>query len=1273
MVYTVRFIASPTGALVAGANVEGSGDVTLKAPAGTVFAADLANYQFADVTKGTTGTTFAFNGVRGDGGATISLPVPISIAAGDQVTVTAPGTASTTSGNRSLTITTSSDTPGVHAGYTLVAPSPVTAQSVGLSTTAAGATAVGYRVAFTASKTGGLVPDTAFTAGAGDVILSAPAGTVFDHDLAAYDFDDITSGKTGHSFGFQGAISRGGATISMPVPIVISAGDKVSVVAHGAGSPHGAGPMRMTISTTSDTRAVSAGYKLTAALRVQGLFVTPSFTQAGAPGAVYTIGLSTSGTGAIEQGGEIVISGPPGTVFPSDSDDYCIQSGGSSFCAPVLGVSLGKSGSAAAMTVFQAIPASTPAVITITGVRNGSAHGSGALTVTTSSDTAAASAPLQFIAWSGAQLTGTVSFQGTPQPGVQMLTCPVAGTPGPCESTATSGSGTFAEPVNFGTYALTATPASLTGAQAATVQVTASSAHPIVSAAITLQKPPGVPSGSTFKANGQTFTAGQVPSLFWEGPSSLSLAGPRDGLGVVAVTGTNTNTGAQQSVVAPLIETPRGSGSYTATLPAMYPVHGAATVQSLILPPPSSPPSPTDLKGGSSSGGTRLLAVVHGSVKEILFGGKPGTGLQQVAPGLYTVISPAGAGSVPMTAVVSAASPAQIGARRGAQTSTVPMGNWLYLPTVEISSSSGPSDGDGTVTFTGAPLGLDPVVIFGGDPSREVTQTGQDSYTVSVPPGAGTEPITVVVPGTGFVDAGTYTRTDTSNDLAAQRSDYYGNGFEGLAGLSTISSIGNAILGKPGGLESLLEGVGESWITALTGYKFVNGPGSVVLSTLGSELLAAGPEGILAYMLARIAVNEYDKFVGAQFGALIDPSGTVVDRSGRPVAGAKATLQTRSSSGGGFEAVAAAGAGISPHVNPQTTGKDGRFDWNAAAGVYRVHALSATCRTTGHQPASGNTVPFTLPPPAVGLVIALPCQLGKATRPRVTGLSPAVVPSAGGPVLVTGTGLGAATRVTLGKHAVSFVRLGAGLLQITVPPGAGSSPVAVTTPSGTSTSAPGVATLRYLSLAVPPALDVAVHGVSVRAVAALSAPRLTTISAGDLMLAFVSASGPAGKAQRVTAVAGGGLAWKLVRRSDQKGGGTAEVWQARAKGAVRAAAIMAKLLDKAQGSITVAAFTGAGSVAGTAAGSGRGAPSVLAAVRPNSVIWAVGRDTSGTAAVKPARGQSLVYLDRLASAVGTAWIQVAPAVAGISKVRVSDSAPTAVPWELVAVAIGPVT
>ncbi len=130
VVYAVAFTASSGGALASG-----SGTVTLAGPAGTVFDNQQGQYLFRDVTSGATGGVFGFQGTDSAGGSSITEPVPIAIAAGDQVTVAAQGVASAPgAGSKQLAISTSSDTSTATAGFALTAASPVRSASVRLST-----------------------------------------------------------------------------------------------------------------------------------------------------------------------------------------------------------------------------------------------------------------------------------------------------------------------------------------------------------------------------------------------------------------------------------------------------------------------------------------------------------------------------------------------------------------------------------------------------------------------------------------------------------------------------------------------------------------------------------------------------------------------------------------------------------------------------------------------------------------------------------------------------------------------------------------------------------------------------------------------------------------------------------------------------------------------------------------------------------------------------------------------------------------------------------
>lgn len=114
--------------------------------------------------------------------------------------------------------------------------------------------------------------------------------------------------------------------------------------------------------------------------------------------------------------------------------------------------------------------------------------------------------------------------------------------------------------------------------------------------------------------------------------------------------------------------------------------------------------------------------------------------------------------------------------------------------------------------------------------------------------------------------------------------------------------------------------------------------------------------------------------------ALIDPQGVVYERArydaaiaaGKTpdqaraeaaISGATVELQ-RKGADTVFRKVLSGDPGITPNVNPQTTGADGRYQWDVSAGVYRV-VVSKTGFDTVASPE------VTIPPPVLDLHVAL--------------------------------------------------------------------------------------------------------------------------------------------------------------------------------------------------------------------------------------------------------------------------------------------------------------
>jgi RHS repeat-associated protein len=207
----------------------------------------------------------------------------------------------------------------------------------------------------------------------------------------------------------------------------------------------------------------------------------------------------------------------------------------------------------------------------------------------------------------------------------------------------------------------------------------------------------------------------------------------------------------------------------------------------------------------------------------------------------------------------------------------------------------------------------------------------------------------------------------------------------------------------------------------------------------------------------------------------------------------------------------------------------------------------------------------------------------------------------------------------------------------------------------------------------PPATDKVVSANETTKATKITSPAVTTKSANELVLAFISADGPNTKTQSITSVSGGGLTWSRAAQSNGERG-TAEVWQAHATSVLHAVKITAALNHTGyDGSITIATFTGSGSVLGAhaVAGAASGAPSVsLSTTGPDSLVWAAGEDSQHSTARTAVSGQTVVHQYLETNSSGTSWAQKVPAVTSAhTTVQVADSAPTTDRWEFAAVEI----
>jgi hypothetical protein len=135
--------------------------------------------------------------------------------------------------------------------------------------------------------------------------------------------------------------------------------------------------------------------------------------------------------------------------------------------------------------------------------------------------------------------------------------------------------------------------------------------------------------------------------------------------------------------------------------------------------------------------------------------------------------------------------------------------------------------------------------------------------------------------------------------------------------------------------------------------------------------------------------------------------------------------------------------------------------------------------------------------------------------------------------------------------------------------------------------------------------DVTRHGVST-----VTTPSFHTAAAGEVLVAFVSASGPATARPQTATVSGAGLRWTLVRRQNSQTGDS-EVWTATADRVLVDATVRSIPSRAGYGqALTVIAMEGVSGVGASAGASGsNGVPEVpLRTTGSTSLVFAVGND-----------------------------------------------------------------
>ena len=264
----------------------------------------------------------------------------------------------------------------------------MSAPSITVSTTAAGATNVTYTISFTTSPTGSLAPNS------GTITLAAPGGTVFSSN-GNYAIEDVT---TATQCGVNNWVtSNGGATTALTVDggcATIAAGDAVQVTANAVSNPSTTSTAdAVDVSTSSDTTAVQSNtYAITAAKAVSSPALTLSTTAAGATNVSYDVRFTTSSTGALASSySTISLTLPSGATFTSNSSYTITDVTTGTNCGYYNAVTSNGGATVTLTDGCSSIAAGDTVLVTAGAVSNPATTSSGdAVTVSTSSDTISA-------------------------------------------------------------------------------------------------------------------------------------------------------------------------------------------------------------------------------------------------------------------------------------------------------------------------------------------------------------------------------------------------------------------------------------------------------------------------------------------------------------------------------------------------------------------------------------------------------------------------------------------------------------------------------------------------------------------------------------------------------------------------------------------------------------------------------------------------------------------------------------------------------------------
>ena len=406
--YTISFTAP---SLLYGQNSNAPASIELIFPPGTVFTncsggsnttsrVEFTGYCPPDSFSITDSTLSSGSGTGtiiglGANDTVVSIPIPNTIEAGDQVSLSLGSVQNPPAGTYYIgmyfvgnsiqgasMISTSS--------YTIDPATSVTTPKVSLSTTAANATGVTYDITFSVSGSGALLGTSNLMGQVSTISLTATPGTIWPTNQSDWSFVNNTAQGPKvplGGFGLSVSVSTNGSSVGQIVmPKSVEPGDSLTLVITDVTNPPQSTGNTVSVSTSSDTVPVASSPYTSTAPVSAGLSVKATSDTAAANGVTYTLSMTASPTGKLTGGqGLIYVSMGNGTTLPTSPASYNITdsttSSGSGQASRVSAY-----GPNAVITVANTIEPGDSISLAISGVTNPTTTGTDTVTVWTSSD-----------------------------------------------------------------------------------------------------------------------------------------------------------------------------------------------------------------------------------------------------------------------------------------------------------------------------------------------------------------------------------------------------------------------------------------------------------------------------------------------------------------------------------------------------------------------------------------------------------------------------------------------------------------------------------------------------------------------------------------------------------------------------------------------------------------------------------------------------------------------------------------------------------------------